>query len=58
MITDEKIPKIVREYIKKTSGTSGFNNRQENCDADTDGDEMILFNENEESSALINVRRP
>ena len=52
MIADEKIPKIVREYIRRTSGTSGLNNRQENCDADT---EMILFNENEESTALINV---
>lgn len=53
MVTDEKIPKILHEYIKKTTGTTRFNQRQENSGAD--GDEVIFLNDNEENIALINI---
>lgn len=56
MVADEKIPKIVQEYIKqtkRTTGTCSSNQAQDNFG--TDGDEVILLNENEENSALVHV---
>lgn len=56
MVANEKIPKIVREYIKQTNrmtGSSSLNQAQENFGLD--GDEVILPNENEENIALVNI---
>ncbi len=52
MVTDEKIPKILHEYIKKATGNSRSNQGQENSGADDD--EVILLDDNEENFALIN----
>ncbi len=52
MVTDEKIPKILHEYIKKTTGTTRSYQGHENSGAD--GNEVILLDDNEENFALIN----
>lgn len=54
MVFEEKIPKIVQEYIKTTNGTSESNQGQDNSGADDDA-EVILLNDNQENTSLLNL---
>ena len=53
MATNEKIPKLVQQYIKTTTGTSRSNEGQENRGADDD--EVALLYENDENITMINI---
>ena len=57
MVTDEKIPNIMQEYIKqtnRTTETSKSNQEQENFETEGDA-EVISLNDNEENIPLINT---
>ncbi|KAL9957911.1 hypothetical protein ACROYT_G034866 [Oculina patagonica] len=55
MVSEEKIPKIVQEYIKTTNGTSESNQGQDNSGADDDAEVISILNDNQENTSLLNL---